>query len=102
MARRSRKRDYGGEHPELDVDSLTRGWVRRESTDDGHAWRTRSVGGSDKPYRCPGCDQMIAPGTPHLVVWPADHLLGDDAALADRRHWHTSCWRAGRRPTRRR
>ncbi|MDQ3455075.1 MAG: hypothetical protein M3513_06360 [Actinomycetota bacterium] len=48
---------------------------------------------SPRPYRCPGCDHEIRPGTPHVVVWPAD----DDEA-ADRRHWHTSCWHArGRR-----
>ncbi|PFG20284.1 hypothetical protein [Serinibacter salmoneus] len=102
MAKRSRKRDYGAQHRELDVDALTRGWTRGETTSDGHAWNVRSVGGSEKPYRCPGCDQMIVAGTPHMVVWPADHLLGDAAGLEDRRHWHTSCWRSGRRPTRRR
>ena len=43
-----------------------------------------------KTYRCPGCDQEIRPGVPHLVAWPADGR-GD---LTDRRHWHTGCWRA--------
>ena len=42
-----------------------------------------------KPYRCPGCDQEIRAGIPHLVVWPAH-----DAAADHRRHWHTPCWRA--------
>jgi hypothetical protein len=27
------------------------------------------------------------------VVWPADHLFGEQAGLGDRRHWHTPCWR---------
>jgi hypothetical protein len=40
----------------------------------------------DKGYRCPGCEGVIAAGTPHLVVVPAD-------APEDRRHWHTPCWR---------
>lgn len=102
MARRSRKRDYGATHVPLDVDSLTRGWVRNETAPDGRQWNVRTVGGSDKPYRCPGCDQLIAPGTPHVVAWEAEHILGAESALAQRRHWHTSCWRAGRRPTRRR
>ncbi len=38
----------------------------------------------------------------HVVAWSDDGLFGPDAALADRRHWHTSCWqsRRHRRPTR--
>ncbi len=101
MGRRSSKRAYASEHVPLDVDRLTQGWTRGETTDDGHAWKVRSVGGSEKSYRCPGCDQLIPPATPHVVAWPDDHLLGAQAGLDDRRHWHTSCWRAGRRPTRR-
>jgi hypothetical protein len=38
-----------------------------------------------KPYRCPGCDHPIPPGTGHVVVVPR-------GAVDDRRHWHTSCW----------
>ncbi len=46
----------------------------------------RAVSGEKgKSYRCPGCQQEIRPGMPHLVVI-AD---GDPEA---RRHWHTSCW----------
>ena len=40
----------------------------------------------DRPYRCPGCDHVVAPGTSHLVVVPQSDV---DA----RRHWHTECWR---------
>ena len=64
----------------------------------GEAYTVRSVSGQAavKPYRCPGCDQLIAAGTPHVVVWPYGDL---DAA--DRRHWHRTCWdaRERRRPT---
>jgi hypothetical protein len=51
-----------------------------------------------KAYRCPGCDHEIPAGTPHVVVYPADHPAGAD----ERRHWHTPCWRARdrRRPKR--
>jgi hypothetical protein len=45
--------------------------------------------GAAKAYRCPGCDQEIRAGLPHLVVWPAF-----DAAASDRRHWHSTCWAA--------
>ncbi|WP_454295595.1 hypothetical protein [Salana multivorans] len=102
MGRRSSKRNYAADHVPLDVDRLTRGWERGETSTDGREWRVRSVTGSDKAYRCPGCDQLIAIGTPHMVAWPADHLLGAEAGLGERRHWHTSCWKSGRRPTRRR
>jgi hypothetical protein len=41
---------------------------------------------SEKPYRCPGCDLEVRPGSWHLVVIPQD-------APDDRRHWHEYCWR---------
>jgi hypothetical protein len=40
---------------------------------------------SNKPYRCPGCDQVIPMATPHTVAW-----LEHDAET--RRHWHSICW----------
>ena len=43
-----------------------------------------------KPYRCPGCDQLIPPATPHVVAYPAE----DPSGLESRRHWHTPCWSA--------
>jgi hypothetical protein len=49
----------------------------------------RSVTGSAKMYRCPGCDQEIKLGQSHVVAWPAF-----DADAEDRRHWHHACWDA--------
>ena len=43
-----------------------------------------------KTYRCPGCDQEIRPGLPHVVAWRP----GDEDG---RRHWHTPCWSARQR-----
>ncbi|HEY2167831.1 MAG TPA: hypothetical protein VGH01_11735 [Jatrophihabitantaceae bacterium] len=45
--------------------------------------------GATKSYRCPGCDQLIGTGRPHLVLWPAE-----DPDATDRRHWHSACWAA--------
>jgi hypothetical protein len=61
-------------------------------------WIVRSVAGSTavKHYRCPGCNQVILPGTPHLVVWPDVPSLLAASGLEERRHWHTACWQ--RRP----
>lgn len=74
---------------------------RVETGPDGYDYEVRPVTGdrATKLYRCPGCDQEIRVGTPHVVVWPAD---GGDAALDDRRHWHNPCWahRDTRGPTR--
>jgi hypothetical protein len=58
-------------------------------------WVVRQVPGAAavKQYRCPGCDQEVRPGTPHLVVWPEQ-----TPGLAERRHWHNACWQ--RRPRR--
>jgi len=41
--------------------------------------------GSTRPYRCPGCDQVIPLATPHIVAW-----LDDEED--NRRHWHSTCW----------
>ncbi|MSW74218.1 MAG: hypothetical protein F2814_02755 [Actinobacteria bacterium] len=48
---------------------------------------------SSKPYRCPGCDQIIPMATPHTVAWMEDDEQG-------RRHWHNACWakKNNRRP----
>ncbi|NSC23947.1 ATP/GTP-binding protein [Streptomyces albus subsp. chlorinus] len=63
-----------------------------ERTEDwrGEEWAVRQISGGAaiKHYRCPGCDQEIPPGVPHVVAWP---LLGD---VDDRRHWHRACWNA--------
>ena len=88
--RRSSKRPWGA-HPELDVDRA-RGGTRPESGPDGE-WTVRTVTSPEKTYVCPGCRQDVPPGTTHVVAWRSDHLLGPDAAVEDRRHWHTSCWR---------
>jgi hypothetical protein len=70
-----------------------------ESWPDGD-WVIRLVPGaaSAKSYRCPGCDQEIRPGMPHLVAWPSL-----TPGPAERRHWHRPCWqrRMQRRPGRR-
>ncbi len=74
------------------------GYQRVESARDGD-WIVRSVTGvgSVKTYRCPGCDQEIRPGVPHLVAWPADTEQAPwhgGGGLDERRHWHTPCWNA--------
>jgi hypothetical protein len=85
------------EHPPLGSAALT----RTEIAADGE-WLVRSIPGSSsaKAYRCPGCDQVLPAGTPHLVTWPA----GEYGSVAERRHWHVTCWAARdrRRPVARR
>jgi hypothetical protein len=72
---------------------------RHESHADGD-WLVRRVSGasSGRAYRCPGCLQEVTAGTPHVVAWPADTVVGD--GLEQRRHWHSPCWdrRDRRRP----
>jgi hypothetical protein len=62
-------------------------------------WVVRPVPGAaaTKAYRCPGCNQEIFPGTPHMVAWPSRA-----EGVEFRRHWHTACWqrRTQRRPGR--
>jgi len=66
----------------------------------GEEWVARRVTGSaaTKAYRCPWCDQLIRPATPHVVAWPAQTGRG----LEDRRHWHAVCWDARERRSPRR
>ena len=100
-SRRSRRRPYAEGHVPLDPDRL-HGMARTETGTDGESYTVRQVRASDKAYRCPGCDQLVAPGTAHVVAWPTEHLLGAQAALDARRHWHSACWssRDRRRPAR--
>jgi hypothetical protein len=75
--------------------------TRVEIGPDGE-WQVRHIPGasSTRDYRCPGCDQVVPAGTPHLVAWPA----GEYGSVDERRHWHAPCWaaRERRRPGRRR
>jgi hypothetical protein len=80
--RRARRREDEPRPLRSDIVPLT------ESGPDGE-WSVRAVPGAatTKTYRCPGCDQEIRPGLPHVVAWPM-------GAEDDRRHWHTPCWSA--------
>lgn len=61
----------------------------------GQRWTVRRLTGasSERAYFCPGCEQDIVPGTPHVVAWPEEGVGG----VGDRRHWHTPCWAARER-----
>jgi hypothetical protein len=76
---------------QLDEGQVRRGVEGVQAWGDG-SWAVRTIpgGSAAKVYRCPGCDQEIPAGAAHVVAWPADGLGG----AADRRHWHTGCWRA--------
>jgi hypothetical protein len=63
------------------------GHLTMETDPGGEQWLVRRIAGANaaKPYRCPGCDQTIALGSPHVVVWQPDRV-------DERRHWHSPCW----------
>ena len=63
-----------------------RGGVNRVESYRAESYEVRTTTVGDGTYRCPGCDQLIAPGLGHVVAWRADSDGGD------RRHWHTACW----------
>jgi len=58
-----------------------------QSLQDDYVVRSSSGSATGRSYRCPGCDQELPGGTPHVVVWP-------QGQQDDRRHWHTACWHA--------
>jgi hypothetical protein len=92
MPRSNRRRS---EEPDDEaLDRLLSGWKRTE-TRRGVDWTVQPVSAAQalKSYVCPGCGRVVAPGTAHVVVWRADGVLGDQADLSRRRHWHTHCWR---------
>lgn len=87
-----RRRDEG---EPLDVERALAGVRRRVAKREGEWFvQTMSQASAVKAYTCPACGGAIAPGTAHLVVWRADSILGDDDALAARRHWHRRCFEA--------
>jgi hypothetical protein len=92
VGRRNRRQ----EEPQPRAAAGLAGAERREDFG-GEEYAVRSVTGqsASKPYRCPGCDQMVGVGVPHVVAWPAH-----DGDATHRRHWHTACWtaRESRRP----
>ena len=93
--RRGRSSSAPAEPQALDAGRALAGMQRQESHPDGD-WVVRPVSGasSGRAYRCPGCQQEVAAGTPHVVAWPAAALVGE--GLDQRRHWHTACWRSRR------
>jgi len=97
MPRSNRPRGHRPGSDEGDGDGLDRlraGWRRTETRRDG-LWTVQPVAATraGKSYVCPGCNLAIEPGRAHLVASRGDGLMGDAADLADRRHWHTHCWK---------
>jgi len=76
------------------VTRLAYGGARKELRR-GREWFVREIPAhrAEKTYRCPECGTDVPPGQAHVVVWSAEHLFGDAAAVAERRHWHQHCWR---------
>ena len=94
MGRRNKpKRE---EHVPLDMNRTQGG--RRVETRRGEAFIVQDITAANalKEYSCPGCVVPIPVGMAHIVAWHEEGLFGEEAALRDRRHWHTPCWKSGR------
>ena len=93
---RSRRRRRPETAADASFERLLAGWKRTEMRR-GQEWTVQPVSAVQavKTYTCPGCGRSVEPGVAHVVAWRSDGVLGDAAALADRRHWHTACWRIG-------
>jgi hypothetical protein len=96
--RRNRPKGAQGSGQRADEDPGQRYGLHRTETWQGEEWSVRHVAGASavgKTYRCPGCDQEIPSGLPHVVAW------SEYAGVDERRHWHKACWNArDRRATR--
>ncbi|MGB3413581.1 MAG: hypothetical protein WBA28_02575 [Microbacteriaceae bacterium] len=79
---------------ESDFSYLLGGFTRSEVRRSGQ-WSVQTIGPgrSEKVYKCPGCGLDVNPGIAHLVAWRADDILGEESAIAARRHWHNHCWK---------
>ena len=94
-----RRRPRAGSRPSA-REPARRSEVVEEAADGDWVVRPLAGASTGKAYRCPGCDQEIRIGTPHVVTWPAYTRDSDldpwdtDSAADLRRHWHTACWRA--------
>ncbi|WP_298133583.1 hypothetical protein [Micropruina sp.] len=73
------------------------GFAQLVTKTDGQ-WMVQTMpgGSATKAYLCPGCSREIPVGAAQLVAWPRDASIGSVSAVADRRHWHTSCWQRRR------
>ena len=72
---------------ERNIEEIGLSFQSVEEHSDGFYQVRRITGSSStKPYRCPGCDQLIPTATPHVVAWPEEDI-------ESRRHWHTPCWK---------
>lgn len=82
--------------PQRDVTRLAHGGARLESRR-GDEWHVRDVPAhrAEKAYRCPSCGTEVPVGQAHVVAWQANGLFGTEAAVRDRRHYHSHCWRLG-------
>ncbi len=94
MSPRRNRRDKSRDNLESGIENFSPQTISFAEFD-GIEYEFRQITGStsNKPYRCPGCDQIIPTATPHIVAWP----LSD---LESRRHWHMACWnkRSQRKP----
>lgn len=95
MARNRRMNKYqrAAQQPPLDVARLANGGAQKQIRR-GREWFVREIAAdrAEKVYRCPDCANDILPRQAHVVVWSAEHLFGDDAAVRERRHYHAHCW----------
>ncbi len=65
-----------------------------ETGRDGLEYRVQHIRQAKKQYICPSCNGLILVGEAHEVAWTEQALFGAEAGLRDRRHWHSSCWKA--------
>lgn len=68
--------------------------MRRTETRRGVDYTVQPVSerSATKVYTCPGCSRAIAVGVAHVVTWRSDSVMGEQAGLDARRHWHSHCW----------
>jgi hypothetical protein len=93
MPRRHRRADSDDDFLD-NIERLKTGFRRHESKrGDVYIVQPISASGAKKDYRCPGCNLDVTEGTAHVVAWREESIMGPNQAVADRRHWHSHCWK---------
>lgn len=97
MGRKSRKRPWHQPVRPLDLERINS--IRHTEIGPGEEeYLVQHISSAAKTYRCPGCNQLITAGNPHVVAWRSSWIFGQQAALDSRRHWHPHCWKRRLRP----
>lgn len=91
MPRKNKKSNNNNSNNPISLASIFGG--EKVETKHGKDYSVRKTFEGSSIYKCPYCNNTINYGETSLTVIEKNHILGDQAAIDERRHWHESCWK---------